>query len=220
MAEIRIEKKKPVWPWILLILLILAAIFFFWYYNDQAHMNDRDEMENDTITEIDETSIYTESSIDSTPLYYGTYGTVKKEKALADYFTYLDNNRNIAGTREYNNTAFEKLIAATQVEAQEQNVDISANLNKARENVLLFRNDSIQVKDANIEKIAASEISDGLKIIQQQKFPSLISEAEELRMDALMVEDKMLKDKKNEKLSAFFNQAALLLQKMHNKEQM
>ncbi len=43
MAEIKIEKKKPIWPWILVILLILAAIYFFWYSSDQNFDNRQTE---------------------------------------------------------------------------------------------------------------------------------------------------------------------------------
>lgn len=35
MAEIKIKKKSPVWPWILLIIIILAALaYYFMVYND------------------------------------------------------------------------------------------------------------------------------------------------------------------------------------------
>ena len=33
MAEIKIEKRKPVWPWILLIL-VLAAVLYYFMTND------------------------------------------------------------------------------------------------------------------------------------------------------------------------------------------
>lgn len=29
MAEIRIERKKPVWPWIVVLLLVLGAVIWF-----------------------------------------------------------------------------------------------------------------------------------------------------------------------------------------------
>lgn len=35
MTEIKIEKKKPVWPWILLVLGLLAAAWFFFFRNDK-----------------------------------------------------------------------------------------------------------------------------------------------------------------------------------------
>ncbi len=35
MTEIKIEKKKPVWPWILLVLGLLVAAWFFFFRNDK-----------------------------------------------------------------------------------------------------------------------------------------------------------------------------------------
>ena len=49
MAEIRIEKKKPVWPWILIGLIILAVIFFVVFASD-----DDDEFNNDDTDELRE----------------------------------------------------------------------------------------------------------------------------------------------------------------------
>lgn len=34
MAEIKITKKAPVWPWILLLLIVIAGIIFFFFYVD------------------------------------------------------------------------------------------------------------------------------------------------------------------------------------------
>lgn len=34
MTEIKVEKKKPVWPWVLLILIILGIIVYLFVYDD------------------------------------------------------------------------------------------------------------------------------------------------------------------------------------------
>jgi len=49
MAEIKIEKKKPVWPWILIGLIILAVIFFVVFASE-----DDDEFNNDDTDELRE----------------------------------------------------------------------------------------------------------------------------------------------------------------------
>jgi hypothetical protein len=36
MAEIKIEKKKPVWPWILIAVIILAVIGYFVFADEQT----------------------------------------------------------------------------------------------------------------------------------------------------------------------------------------
>lgn len=34
MAEIKIEKKNPIWPWILVGVIILALILYFFVFKD------------------------------------------------------------------------------------------------------------------------------------------------------------------------------------------
>lgn len=50
MAEIKIEKKKPIWPWILA-LLIIAAIVVFYFMGDTDY---DDDMTTDDVEEIDD----------------------------------------------------------------------------------------------------------------------------------------------------------------------
>ncbi len=49
MAEIKIKKKAPVWPWILLLLIIIAGLFFLFFYGD----TEEDDID-DTTTEFEE----------------------------------------------------------------------------------------------------------------------------------------------------------------------
>ncbi len=52
MAEIKIEKKKPIWPWILLIIVILAIIAYFVYTNSESD-DYADDVNTDENTQID-----------------------------------------------------------------------------------------------------------------------------------------------------------------------
>ncbi|MBF6608248.1 MAG: hypothetical protein ITG00_05880 [Flavobacterium sp.] len=47
MAEIKIEKKRPVWPWILLILGIAALIYFLVFRDADTDLIDDQEDIND-----------------------------------------------------------------------------------------------------------------------------------------------------------------------------
>ncbi|WPY97533.1 hypothetical protein [Christiangramia sp. OXR-203] len=55
MAEIKIRKKKPVWPWILLVI-ILAILAFLYFYGSMAENDDNEIDETDDITLIFERS--------------------------------------------------------------------------------------------------------------------------------------------------------------------
>lgn len=48
MAEIKIEKKKPIWPWIVALLLIAGLVYFVFLRDDQAQMDNRTQIENNT----------------------------------------------------------------------------------------------------------------------------------------------------------------------------
>lgn len=50
MAEIKIRKKKPVWPWILLII-ILAVLAFLYFYGSIGN-DEIDDMENEDLEEV------------------------------------------------------------------------------------------------------------------------------------------------------------------------
>jgi hypothetical protein len=45
MAEIKIERKKPIWPWILLVIIIIAAVVFFVMNNDETFDREIDDVE-------------------------------------------------------------------------------------------------------------------------------------------------------------------------------
>ena len=66
MAEIRIEKKKPVWPWILVGLIILAVIFFVVFAS-----KDDDELDNEDteLRELDSRDTLGVNSNDETTYY-------------------------------------------------------------------------------------------------------------------------------------------------------
>ncbi|MEN2415335.1 hypothetical protein [Flavobacterium mesophilum] len=46
MAEIKIEKKKRVWPWIVALLLIGAFVYYVFLKDDQAQRENTIEIEN------------------------------------------------------------------------------------------------------------------------------------------------------------------------------
>ncbi|TDW52779.1 hypothetical protein EV144_1011472 [Flavobacterium sp. 270] len=48
MAEIKIEKKKPIWPWVLAVLLIAALIYFIFVRDNEAQVENRMQIENTT----------------------------------------------------------------------------------------------------------------------------------------------------------------------------
>lgn len=48
MAEIKIEKKKPLWPWIVAVLLIAALIYYMYSSDNETQSENNVEIENST----------------------------------------------------------------------------------------------------------------------------------------------------------------------------
>ena len=48
MAEIKIEKKKPIWPWIAAVLIIGAIIYYIFVIDHETHSDSSIEIENNT----------------------------------------------------------------------------------------------------------------------------------------------------------------------------
>ncbi len=48
MAEIKIEKKKPIWPWVVAALLIVTLIYFIFLNDNEVQVQNSTEIENTT----------------------------------------------------------------------------------------------------------------------------------------------------------------------------
>ena len=221
MAEIKIEKKKPIWPWVLIILIILAAIYFFWYYNDNNYNMDENLIDNDSITQLDETNVYDNEVIDSGTLYTGNYGTVRNEQAMADYFNFVDINKDLdrETNNEYYRSAFFKLITATKRESEIKNVDVAENIAAAMKNAEMLTNDPAITQKTDKIKMTAENVSKALKKIQQQSFTALSSEANAVETASNNINGSgTIKEDKTD-INTFFDKAAILLQKMYQSEE-
>ena len=53
MAEIKIEKKRPVWPWIVALLLIAGLVYFVFLKDNQVQNDNTVEIENTSETDTD-----------------------------------------------------------------------------------------------------------------------------------------------------------------------
>nr|WP_198999519.1 hypothetical protein [Flavobacterium sp. ASV13] len=51
MAEIKIERKKPVWPWIAVLLVIGALIYYIFCVDHEVKSESNTEIENTTSTQ-------------------------------------------------------------------------------------------------------------------------------------------------------------------------
>lgn len=214
MAEIKIEKKSPIWPWILVILIILAAIYFFWAYNDKDLDGTDDVITRDTISQVEEQ--YDE--LETAPLYTGTYGTVKSEQAFADYFKFVDSVDTDSADKSFYRTGFLKLIAATKRQAELDSVDVSSNLTAATESAEKLTNATTPSTKSSDAKKAATEISNALKAIQKEDYANLTNEVSDVDEAVTEINGNETLEKQSSNIDSFFDTTARLIQKMNETE--
>jgi len=75
MAEIKITKKSPVWPWILLLLLVIGGVLYYLYYkgdlsektvNTTTEQIDDDSYNSTSRNEMQENSEWDDTNVDTT----------------------------------------------------------------------------------------------------------------------------------------------------------
>ncbi len=199
MAEIKIEKKKTIWPWILLGLLILAAFLYFLFFRND---------DNQTET-IDNTTVVTDTSNMNSNPQAGT-------GAVAEYMAFVNADTATMGLDHvFTHNALNKLIAATEATAAKQNFDIKADMDKAREDADKINKDPTDTHHADFIKDATSKISEALQNMQREKFPELSSTSRTVKDASAAISTADLTLDQKQTVKEFFRQAADMLQKMN-----
>lgn len=207
MAEIKIEKKKSVWPWILVaVLLILALLYFFvWADNDDDDMDDMDDMNTEQVMEEDE-------MVDDTT-NYSEAGTTGYAAAVNEYDTYI-NDPKMGRDHEYANGALLKLIAAVEATADKIGVNIEADLEKAKSEAQDIKKDPMAVTHANGIKKAGDNILNALETMQKEKFPDMGNAYTKVETAYKKIEGNKETLNQKDAVKSFFQEASTLLNSM------
>ncbi|MDQ6890961.1 MAG: hypothetical protein M3Z56_11870 [Bacteroidota bacterium] len=198
MAEIKIKKKKTIWPWIIAGLLILAAIIYFLFFR-----NDHDDVVADTTTT---------AAADTT----GMASTNQNNSAVTDYVAFINSDTATMGLDHvYTHTALVKLANATKAMADKAGYDVQADIDKAKGYTDKITDDPTATTHADNIKNAAGILSTALQNLQQAKYPQLSSEAQKVKEASadISMADVTLDQKHTVK--TFFSDAADLLKKMN-----
>jgi hypothetical protein len=205
MAEIKIEKKKPIWPWILAALVLLAVVLFFVF-------NDRDETEEVAgMTQVESAE----------GLGTNDYGTtagnndMNNNGAVASYVQFVESSSaNMGLDHEYSSEALSKLMAATEAKANAIGYDAKADLDKVKEYANKIETDPYETTHANSIRKAAEILAGTLRNMQQAEYPQLSNEATQLNEAASAINPEELTLDQKSEVKNYFEKAASLLQKM------
>jgi hypothetical protein len=197
MAEIKIEKKTVVWPWILLGLIVLALLIYFLFFRNS---DENTVAENTTSTVVTDQNAAAGDNSNSAVGMYSAFINSDTAKMGEDH--------------EYTSTALSRLIQATQSVADEQGYDIKADLDQANNYADKITQDPQALTHANSIKSAADIIARALQNLQRAKFPQLNAEAEQVKSAANNIDLNSETLNQKQQIKSFFNDASDLLQKM------
>lgn len=191
MTEIKIKKKKLVWPWIIgcgIVALLIYSIGF----RDQKETVAKEPVTEDIIN-VNENNLTVTAFV-----RFMEEDTMKME--LDDTFT---------------KEALLKLVDATNAMAEEIRFDISADMDRVIKYVNRTLAVPIENSHADSFRDAADKLTSVLKKMQQAKYPGLTREVVELENASASINWKVLTLDQKGAVKAFFKKAMNLLRKMN-----
>jgi membrane-anchored protein YejM (alkaline phosphatase superfamily) len=200
MAEIKIEQKKPIWPWLLVGLVIVGLLVYFLVFRDNSE-NTEAVAEPDSITNTSESDLL---------------GIKENNNTVAAYVSFVENNKEkMSLDHEYTNEALVKLIDATDAMANQVGYDVQADLQKARDFAKMITKDSFETTHADNVRKADDMVANVLQNIQEAKYPELTNEVTALKSASESIKPGVLTLDQKDAVKNYFAQAADLLQKMN-----
>ena len=191
MTEIKIEKKKPVWPWILLVLGLLLAAWFFFLRNDKA----------EPVETADKSAL-----ID----------VHENNNMVASYVTFINSDTSkMSLDHAFTSEALTKLTDAVDAMATEADYDVKADIAKAKQLADEITSDPLVTTHADKISSAADVLSTALQNMQQAKYPGLSAEAADVKSAAAAINPETLTLDQRDIVKSFFTRAADLLNKMN-----
>ncbi len=213
MAEIKIEKKKPIWPWIILVLVILALLYFLVFADDDDDNDDMEEVETEQVEEgtawEDDTDTAnwddSESNWENDSLSTGS---------VSGYLSYVSDKSKMGVDHEYTNNALIELMNAVQAKAGEMNYDISADMQQVRQSAQAITKDPTAKTHANTIKEAGTKLADIMEKMQKEKYPDLSQDVQDVKTAANNIKPDVQTLQQKDQINKFFDEAADVLKKM------
>jgi hypothetical protein len=200
LAEIKIEQKKQIWPWLIAGVVIVALLVYFLALRDSG-MNTEAVTATDSITSTDESDLV---------------GINENNGIVTAYVNFVKtSNENMSLDHEYTNEALVKLIEATDAMANEVGYDVQIDIEKVREYANMIEQDSFETTHADSIRKADDLLTNVLQKIQKAKYPDLEDEVSALKRASESVKLGVLTLDQKAAVKNYFSKAADLLQKMN-----
>jgi hypothetical protein len=194
MAEIKIEKKTPVWPWIIAGIVILALIILYFTY-DRDDPTARDTQRETVVT--------------------GTDGAQQDNNAVAAYVQFVEDEQGRMGEDHvYTREALQRLTQAVRALAEQKGHNLQADLDQAQQAANEITQDPTATNHAQYIRRAADALTRAMINMQQAYHPDLEEDAQELRRSTENINPDQQTLQQKEAIKSFFDQSADLLQEM------
>jgi hypothetical protein len=199
MAEIKIEQKKHIWPWVLAGLVVAALLIYFLVFRDSSN-NTEAATDADYVTNTNEPD---------------RIGVRETNGTVAAYIDFVEkSNDRMSLDHAYTNEALLKLIEATKAKADEVGYEVRADLDNVREYAKMITNDPFETTHADSMRKAAGILTNVLHNIQKAHYPRLEDEVEDLQSATESIKPAVLTLEQKDAVKNFFAKASDLLQKM------
>ncbi len=218
MAEIKIEKKKPIWPWIILVLIILAILYFLVFAddadNDDMEMDDTEQLQEEDVWEDEDEMTTWEEESDTTSWETATTDTLGGSQDVSGYLTYISDKAKMGVDHQYTNNALIHLMNAVQAKANEIDYNIDADMQSVRQDANAIQQDPTSEKHAEKIKQAGTKLANILEKMQKDNYPDLSKDVQEMKTAANNIDGSMQTLQQKDQINKFFDEAADVLRKM------
>ncbi len=193
MTEIKIEKKKPIWPWILGVAAIALLLYFLLFNKNKESDQVKDQPVASDLINVHENNM-----------------------TVAAYINFIQSDTNKMGIdHEFASQALLKLSDATQAMAKETGYEVKGDVDSPKAYANQITNDPNATTHAGFIKKAADILAGVLQNLQQQKYPGLANEAATLKSSCDAINPDVLTLDQKDAIKSFFSNAADILQKMN-----
>lgn len=202
MTEIKIEKKKQGWVWLLAVFFIAAVLIYFLMFRDKDNIN---------TTEAGTEEVYISGTNDTNLL-----GVKENNSTVAAFVSFIEKDTSkVRFDNAYTKEAFLKLTSATNAMAEEIDYNIQADLEMVKESVKLINNEPFETSLAKNIRNAADISATALQHMQLARYPWLTEEVDELKNASTAIQPEVLTIKQKDAIINYFAVASDLLHKMN-----
>ncbi|MBZ9729348.1 hypothetical protein LB467_06580 [Salegentibacter sp. JZCK2] len=209
MAEIKIEKKKPIWPWVLVGLIILAVILYFVIADNE----DDDDFSEEENTEQVATPMETDDEDDFETATWEE-DNLSGDESVSKYLTHIGDQEKMGIDHEYSSEALIYLINALENRAEEANINTQVEIQELKNNVRDIKENPDSLTHANTINDVGTKIVDLMEKMQNEKFPDISQDVQEVRMALQNIEPSTPTLDQKDAVNSFYKEAGDVLEKM------